>query len=82
MENAVERIMRALALIVNLTPAQERSARDRVTSFLTTQSQTDEEALAVEGLRYLRQDHALPPGLVAHLELRLGCTEDNWVGRA
>ena len=61
MENAIERIMRAFALIVNLTPDQERSARARVTSFLATQSQADEEALAVEGLRYLRLDHAGPP---------------------
>lgn len=61
MEKAVERIMRAFALIVNLTPDQERSARDRVSSFLATQSQADEEALAIEGLRYLRQDHARPP---------------------
>jgi hypothetical protein len=58
MEKAVERIMHAFALIANLTPDQERSARERVTSFLATKPQADEEALAVEGLRYLRQDHA------------------------
>jgi hypothetical protein len=60
MERPVERIMRAFALIVNLTPDQERSARERVTSFLATRSQTDDETLAIEGLRYLRQDHARP----------------------
>jgi hypothetical protein len=62
MEKAIEQIMRAFALIVNLTPGQERSARDRVTSLLATKSQADkEEALAVEGLRYLRQDYAPRP---------------------
>jgi hypothetical protein len=61
MEIAVERIMRAFALIVNLTPDQERSARERVASFLATRSQADEEGLAIEGLRYLRQEYARPP---------------------
>jgi hypothetical protein len=53
MEAAIDRVMQAYGLMLNLTPEQERSARERVSRFLADKT-GDEHQLAVEGLRYLR----------------------------
>jgi hypothetical protein len=51
---AIDRVMRTYGMIVNLTADEERAAREKVTSHLAGKSAADENALAVEGLRYLR----------------------------
>ena len=51
---AIDRVMRTYGMIVNLTADDERAAREKVTSHLAEKSDADENALAVEGLRYLR----------------------------
>jgi hypothetical protein len=53
MEAAIDRVMQAYGLMVNLTSEEERSARERVSQFLAEKT-GDEHQLAVEGLRYLR----------------------------
>ena len=42
-------------MMVNLTPDEERNAREKVAAFLATADVEDENSLAVEGLKYLRQ---------------------------
>jgi hypothetical protein len=54
MQAAIDRVMKTYGMIVNLTTEQERAAREKVTSHLAEQPETDENALAIEGLRYLR----------------------------
>ena len=54
MQAAVDRVMQTYTLLVNLTPEEERVAREKVTSFLAENSVASERQLAVEGLRYLR----------------------------
>jgi hypothetical protein len=54
MQAAIDRVMKTYSMIVNLTAEQERAAREQVTSHLAEQPEGDENALAVEGLRYLR----------------------------
>jgi len=51
---AIDRVMRTYGMIVNLTADQERAAREKVTSHLADKPATDDNSLAVEGLRYLR----------------------------
>jgi hypothetical protein len=51
---AIDRVMRTYGMIVNLTADQERAVREKVTSHLADKSATDDNSLAVEGLRYLR----------------------------
>jgi hypothetical protein len=51
---AIDRVMRTYGMIVNLTADEERAVREKVTSHLAGKSAADENALAVEGLRYLR----------------------------
>ena len=54
MQAAIDRVMKTYGMIVNLTADEERAARRRVTRYLAGQLETDEKALAIEGLRYLR----------------------------
>ncbi|WMT79707.1 hypothetical protein [Bradyrhizobium sp. Ash2021] len=53
MEAVIDRVMQAYGLMVNLTPDEESSARERVSQFLADKT-GDEHQLAVEGLRYLK----------------------------
>ena len=50
---AIERVMTTYRMMVQLTPEQEREARERVARFLQGKG-SDEHMLAVEGLKYLR----------------------------
>jgi hypothetical protein len=54
MQAAVDRVMKTYGMIVNLTVDEERAARQKVTLHLAEKPETDEKALAIEGLRYLR----------------------------
>jgi hypothetical protein len=54
MQAAIDRVMQTYGMIVNLTADEERAAREKVTSYLAEKPDGDENALAVEGLRYLR----------------------------
>jgi hypothetical protein len=54
MQAAIDRVMKTYGMIVNLTVDQERAARRRLTRYLADKPETDEKALAIEGLRYLR----------------------------
>jgi hypothetical protein len=54
MEAAIERVMKTYGMIVNLTLAQERAVREKVSRFLEVKSETDEQKLTIEGLRYVR----------------------------
>jgi hypothetical protein len=58
MQAAIDRVMLAYGMLVDLTPEQEQSAREKVTAFLTTAQTEDETKLAVEGLRFLRSQLA------------------------
>jgi hypothetical protein len=55
MQLAIDRVMQAYGMMVNLTPDEERTAREKVAAFLATADVQDENRLAVEGLKYLRQ---------------------------
>jgi hypothetical protein len=54
MQAAINRVMHTYGMIVNLTPAEECVAREKVSAFLATAMTDDENKLAVEGLKYLR----------------------------
>jgi hypothetical protein len=54
MQAAVDRVMKTYGMIVNLTPAEEKAARERVINYLADKPDADERVLAIEGLRYLR----------------------------
>jgi hypothetical protein len=51
---AIDRVMQTYGMLVNLTPEQEKSAREKVSIFLAKAKTEDETRLAVEGLRFLR----------------------------
>ena len=51
----IDRVMQAYGMMVNLTPDEERNAREKVAAFLATADAEDENSRAVEGLKYLRQ---------------------------
>jgi hypothetical protein len=51
---AIDRIIETYTMIANLSSDEEHTARERVSRYLAGKSDTDEHALAVEGLRYLR----------------------------
>jgi hypothetical protein len=53
MQEAVNRVMEAYGLMVTLSPADEAEARERLQGHLKDM-QGDANALAVEGLRFLR----------------------------
>jgi hypothetical protein len=59
MQAAVDRVMKTYGMIVNLTPDEERAARERVVSHLANNSEADERVLAIEGLRYLRSQTSI-----------------------
>lgn len=46
--------MKIYELMVNLTPDEERATREKVVSYLAEKPDSDENDLAIEGLRYLR----------------------------
>ncbi|MGY2907001.1 hypothetical protein [Bradyrhizobium sp. URHC0002] len=52
MQEAVDRVMQAYGMMINITAAQELEARERVSKFLSDKGE-DERKLAVEGLKYL-----------------------------
>jgi hypothetical protein len=54
MQAAIDRVMRTYGMMTNLSPEAERLAREKVTIYLAEQPEASEQALAVEGLRYLR----------------------------
>lgn len=54
MQAAVDRVMKTYGMMVNLTAAEQKAAREKVTSYLAERPEADDQALAVEGLRYLR----------------------------
>lgn len=53
MDEVIEQVMRTYALMVTLTPAEERAARERLEQFLKGKSD-DTRQLAVEGVKFLR----------------------------
>ena len=54
MQTAIDRVMQAFTLMANLAPEEAQTTRERLTKYLTGMD-ADEKALAVEGLRYLRE---------------------------
>ena len=54
-DDVIERVMRTYALMVTLTPAEDRAARERLRQFLEHKSD-DTRQLAVEGVKFLRGD--------------------------
>jgi hypothetical protein len=61
MQAAVDRVMKTYGMIVNLSAEEERSTREKVISYLAGKPPADEKALAIEGLRYLRNVRELEP---------------------
>ena len=57
MQAAVDRVMQAYCLMVTLSPADEAQARERLEEHLRN-LQGDEHALAIAGLRFLRDSDA------------------------
>jgi hypothetical protein len=53
MQAAIDRVMQAYAMMVDLTPEEEEVTRQKLERHLAGMD-ADEKALAVEGLRYLR----------------------------
>jgi hypothetical protein len=53
MQAAIDRVMQAYTMMVNITPEEEQAAREKVVKHLAG-LEADESALAVEALRYLR----------------------------
>jgi hypothetical protein len=53
MLKAIDRVMYAYTMIVNLTPDEVQATRQRLAAHLAGMV-ADEKALAVEGMRYLR----------------------------
>ena len=58
MQAAIDRVMHTYGMIMNLTPAEEHLAREKVAAFLAKTKTDDETKLAVEGLKYLRSLHS------------------------
>jgi hypothetical protein len=57
MQEAVDRVMQAYCLMVALSPEDELQARERLREHLNGM-QGDENALAVAGLRFLRNSRS------------------------
>jgi len=53
MHKAIDRVMYAYTMIANLTPEEAEATRERLTAHLAGM-EVGEQALAVEGMRYLR----------------------------
>jgi hypothetical protein len=66
MQAAVDRVIQTYGMMVNLTPVQEREAREKVSKFLQGKG-GDEHTLAVEGLKYLLGHVPKPRRRTAHL---------------
>jgi hypothetical protein len=66
MQAAIDRVMQTYGMMVNLTPAQETEARQKVSNFLK-EKVGDEHNLAVEGLKYLLGHDTKPRRRAAHL---------------
>ena len=66
MQAAIDRVMQSYGMMVNLTPAQEAEAREKVSNFLKDKG-GDEHDLAVEGLKYLLGHVPKPRRRTAHL---------------
>jgi ribosomal protein S6 len=66
MQAAIDRVMQSYGMMVNLTPAQEAEAREKVTNILKDKG-GDEHDLAVEGLKYLLGHVPKPRRRTAHL---------------
>ncbi len=54
MEAALDQVMKTYGMMLNLTADEERATRGKVASYLAEKPGSDENALAIEGLRYLR----------------------------
>jgi hypothetical protein len=54
MQAAIDRVMHTYGMLVNLTLDQEQAARKKVTDFLAQSKINDENLLAVEGIKFLR----------------------------
>jgi len=54
MPSAVDRVMNTYGMIINLDEREQKIARGKVTTFLASIDVADENQLAIEGLRYLR----------------------------
>ena len=70
MEAAVERVIQTYGMLVSLTSAQEREARERVSSYLRDKGE-DEHKLAVEGLKHLLGHSANAGDVQSHLRTAL-----------
>lgn len=55
--DTIEKIMHTYGMMVNLTPAQNDDARQRLAAFLDGKT-GDTPNLTIEGLRFLRGDRA------------------------
>jgi hypothetical protein len=66
MQAAIDRVMQTYGMMINLTPAREAEARQKVSSFLK-EKVGDEHTLAVEGLKYLLGHVTKPRRQSAHL---------------
>ncbi len=53
-QTPIERVMQAYGMIVALTPEEEQDARRRLEQHLAKIKEADDNALAVEGLKFLR----------------------------
>jgi hypothetical protein len=56
MQAAIDRVMHTYGMLVNLTSDEEQAARKKVTAFLARSESRDENKLAVEGIKFLRDD--------------------------
>jgi hypothetical protein len=54
MQAAIDLVIQTYGMITNLTLAEERAAREKVTQLASAET-ADERKLAIEGLKYLRQ---------------------------
>jgi hypothetical protein len=59
MQEAVDRVMQAYGLMVTISPEEQAEARERLRKHLSGMP-GDENALAVEGLRFLRNPRPSP----------------------
>jgi hypothetical protein len=66
MQAAIDRVMQTYSMMVNLTPAQEAEAPEKVSNFLKDKG-GDEHDLAVEGLKFLLGHVPKPRRQSAHL---------------
>jgi hypothetical protein len=65
MQAAIDRVMQAYCMMVNLTPGQKAEALEKVSTFLKDKG-GNEHDLAVEGLKYLLGHVPKPRRRTAH----------------